>query len=215
MSAAARHRVRHRKPRRARREHGFRSGGIPARSVSPRAGVAVVAVLAPSAIAVTPVAPPPPPEMRVATADVRVATAEVRLAAASSLLNVPLNLLIDLVNIPDNEVQALDYLSRSLMFSGPWFVPSATNVWGVDPGDPGHFMSTVNLLVPFPALSGMGLGEFDQTGLGQQFWHLVAAELPVSRYCDAESCVITVPTSPITGIVSVDNILWNVAILTG
>src|SRR3954452_15452985 len=178
MSAPAPHRARHRKPRRARREHGFRSGGGAARSVCPHGAAAGVALLTASVIAVTPVAPPPPPPA------MRVATAEVRLAAAPSLLNVPVNLLIDLVNIPDNEVQALDYLSRSLMFSGPWFIPSATNIWGVDPGDPGHFMSTVNLLVPFPALSGMGLGEFDQTGLGQHFWHLVAAELPVSRYCD-------------------------------
>jgi hypothetical protein len=167
-----------------------------------------VALLGASVIAVTPVAPPPPPEMRVATA-------EVRLAAAPSLLNVPVNLLIDLINIPYNEVQAVDYLSRSLIFSGPWFVVSATNIWGVDPGDPGHFMSTVNLLVPFPALSGLGLDQSDQTGLGQQFWHFVATQLPVNEYCDADGCPPGVPISPITGLTGLDNVLWGLALTFG
>jgi hypothetical protein len=176
--------------------------------VRPYAAAAGVALLGASVIAVTPVAPPPAPE-------VNVASAEVRLAAASSLLNVPVNLLIDLVNIPHNEVQALDYLSRSLIFSGPWFVVSATNIWGVDPGDPGHFMSTVNLLVPFPALSGLGLDQSNQTGLGQQLWHFVAAELPVSKYCDASGCPPGVPISPITGITSVDQTLWGLALTAG
>jgi len=186
-----------------------------AHSVCPHAAAAGVALLGASVIAVTSVAPPPPQEMRIATADVRVATAEVRLAAASSLLNVPVNLLIDLINIPDNEVQALDYLSRSLIFSGPWFVVSATNIWGVDPGDPGHFMSTVNLLVPFPALSGLGLDQSDQNGLGQQLWHFVAAELPVNSYCDADGCPPGVPISPITGLTGLDNVLWGLALTFG
>ena len=208
MSASARHRARHRKPRRARREHVCRSGGTAARSVRPHAAAAGVALLGASVIAVTPVAPPPPPEMRVATA-------EVRLAAAPSVLNVPVNLLIDLINIPYNEVQAVDYLSRSLIFSGPWFVVSATNIWGVDPGDPGHFMSTVNLLVPFPALSGLGLDQSDQTGLAQQFWHFVATQLPVNEYCDADGCPPGVPISPITGITTVDQTLWGLALTFG
>ena len=207
MSAPAHHRGRHRKPRRARREHGFRSVGTAARSVCPHAAAAGVALLGTSVIAVTSVAPPPP--------EMRVVTAEVRLAAASSLLNVPVNLLIDVVNIPDNEVQALDYLSRSLIFSGPWFVVSATNIWGVDPGDPGHFMSTVNLLVPFPALSGLGLDQSDQNGLGQQLWHFVAAELPVNKYCDADGCPPGVPISPITGFTGLDNVLWGLALTFG
>ena len=171
------------------------------------AAMAGVALVGASVIAVTPVAPPPP--------EIRVASAEVRLAAATCLLNVPVNLLIDLVNIPYNEVQAIDYLARSLIFSGPWFVVGATNIWGVDPGDPGHFMSIVNMAVPFPALSGMDLGRIRSKRPGPASVDLVAAELPVSQYCDADGCLPTVPTSPITGIVAVDNLLWNVAILTG
>jgi hypothetical protein len=219
MAAAARHRARHqarhqarsRKPRRANRDRGFRSGGTTAHSLLPYASAAGVAVLGASVIAATPVGPPPPPPSR----GISVASAEVRLAAASSLLNVPINLLIDIINIPYNEVQALDYLSRSLVFSGPWFVVSATNIWGVDPGDPGHFMSTVNLLVPFPALSGLGLDQSDQNGLGQQLWHFVAAELPVNQYCDADGCPPGVPISPITGITGVDNVLWGLALTFG
>ena len=209
MPAAARHRGCHRKPRGARREHGFRtrSGGAAARPVRPIAATAGVALVGASVIAVTPVAPPPP--------EIRVASPEVRLAAASSLLNVPVNLLIDLVNIPYNEVQAINYTGKSLIYSGPWFVVGATNIWGVDPGDPGHFMSIVNMAVPFPALSGMALGEFDQNGLGQQLWYFVAAQLPVSQYCDDDGCLPTTRMSPITGITAVDYLLWNVAIFSG
>jgi hypothetical protein len=170
-----------------------------------------VALLGASVIAVTPVAPPLPSPRP----EIDVASAEVRLAAASSLLNVPINLLIDIINIPYNEVQAIDYLSRSLIFSGPWFVVSATNIWGVDPGDPGHFMATVNLLVPFPALSGLGLDQSDQTGLGQQLWHFVATQLPVNEFCDADGCPPGVPISPITGITTVDQTLWGLALTFG
>jgi hypothetical protein len=165
-----------------------------------------VALVGASVIAVTPVAPPPP--------EIRVASPEVRLAAAS-LLNVPLNLAIDLVNIPYNEVQAVDFMAKSLFFSGPWMVVSNTNLWGVDPGDPSHFQSVVNFLVPFPALSGMLLDQNDQKGLGQQLWQTVAVMLPVSSSCDAYTCTPNVPTSPITGVAGVDSSLWVAAMLTG
>ena len=164
-------------------------------------------LLGASAIAVTPVAPPPP--------EIRVATSEVQLAADASLLNIPMNLLIDLLNIPYNEVQALNYGARSLFFSGPWFVVSPTNIWGVDPGDPAHFMAVVNLLVPFPALSGLGLDQSDPNGLGQQYWQLAAAELPVNKYCDVNGCFPGVPVSPITGITGFDNTLWGLALTAG
>ena len=184
MSAHARHRAHHRKPRGAtrkrqfrtgevRRERGFGSGGTAARSMRPYA-MAGVALVGASVIAVTPVAPPPPPEMRVASA-------EVRLAAAPSLLNVPVNLLIDIINIPHAEIQAIDLFARAQMFSGPWFIVSASNIWGIDPGDPPRFRAVVGMLAPFPALSGLYLDQNDQRGLGQQVWMLVAAELPVSR----------------------------------
>jgi hypothetical protein len=139
----------------------------------------------------------------------------VGLTAASSVLNIPANLLIDLINIPHNEIQAMDYSARAFLFSGPWLVVGPTNVWGVDPGDPPKFMSVVNMLMPFPALSGIGLDEFDQTGLGQQVWFLAATQLPTSLDCDDEGCMPTVPTVPITGIASIDSTIWSLAILTG
>ena len=74
----------------------------------------------------------------------------------------------------------------------------------MDPGDPSHFQSVVQLAVPFPALSGLGLDQSDQNGLGQQVWHTVAVVLPISTYCDAAGCTPVTPTSPITGILSTD-----------
>jgi hypothetical protein len=144
----------------------------------------------------------------------RVASAEVSLAAAS-LLNIPANLVTDLVNIPYNEVQAVDFAAKSLFFSGPWWVVSATNLWGVDPGDPSHFRSVVNFLFPFPALSGMNLGQNDQNGLGQQLWMTAATLLPVSGTCDSHGCMPNVPPAPITGIGGIDALLWYAAIGTG
>jgi hypothetical protein len=134
----------------------------------------------------------------------------------SSIFNIPFNLFQDIVNIPYNEVQALDTLANSFFFTGTWFVVSATNLWGVDPGDPSHFMSVADLLLPFPELSGLGAPATDfDAGLGQQLWGLVAAELPVSAACDAASCIPTVPTSPITGITSIDTLVWLEQELTG
>ena len=130
------------------------------RRYSATAGVALVGA---SVIAITPVAPPPAPahETRVASADVRLA------AATGNILNIPLNLLIDMINIPDSEVQAFDMLARAQMFSGPWFVVGPTNIWGTDPGDPGRFMATVGLAVPFTALNGINYDPNDQRGLGR------------------------------------------------
>jgi hypothetical protein len=125
------------------------------------------------------------------------------------------NLLIDLINIPHNEVRALDYTAKAFLFSGPWLVVGPTNVWGVDPGDPPKFMSVVNMLVPFPALSGIDLDEFDQSGLSQQSWFFAATQLPTSVHCDDEGCMPTVPTVPITGIAIIDSTIWAFAILTG
>ena len=173
MSAHGRHRARHRKPRGARRERQFRNGevrrergfgrgGTAAASMRqyPMAGVALVGA---SAIAVAPVAPHAPPEIRVASPEVRL--------AAASLLNIPANLIADLVNIPNSEVRAIDYAARSLFFSGPWLVVGPVNLWGVDPGDPSHFRAVMHFVLPFPALSGLGLPQDSQDGLGQQLWY--------------------------------------------
>lgn len=145
-----------------------------------------------------------------------VAARAVRLVVdGESILNVPFNLFQDIVNIPSNEVAAISTLASSLLFPGNAWTPSATNIWGEDPGDPGHFMALVDLLIPFKEISGLGSPEIDPVadaagtaGLGQQLALLTAAMLPVSASCDATSCPPTVPLEPITGITQFDRTLW-------
>lgn len=61
-----------------------------------------------------------------------------RVSAADSLFNIPLNLFQAIVNIPNTEVGALTILGNALMYSGNWWSPSATNIWGPDdPFPPG------------------------------------------------------------------------------
>src|SRR6185312_2593400 len=165
MPAAARHRGFHRKPRGARRERGFRtpSGGVAARPVRAMAAMAGAALVAASVVVGTPVAS----AAGASPSEIRVVRSDVLLAAAPSLLNVPVNLVRDVINIPYAEIQAVDLLARAQMFSGPWFVVSATNIWGVDPGDPPRLRAITAMLVPFPALSGLYLNQNDQRGLGQ------------------------------------------------
>ena len=123
----------------------------------------------------------------------------------SSIVNIPFNLFQEIVNIPNSEINAVTYAAESLFNSGPWFVVSSTNLWGVDPGDPSHFMSVTNFMVPFEGLSGINAPETDfDGGLGQQLWGLVAATLPTSSGCDAFDCLPVSPTSPVTGISGLD-----------
>jgi hypothetical protein len=120
--------------------------------------------------------------------------------------DVPINLFDDIANIPFNEVQGIDVLGNSLLFSGDWWVPSATNIWGTDPGDLGHYMGLIDTLIPFSAISGLDQPEIDPTadadgtaGLAQQIGLLAAAELPVSTSCDAQTCAPMTPSEVITG----------------
>jgi hypothetical protein len=134
----------------------------------------------------------------------------------SSIFNIPFNLFQEIVNIPNSEINAMTYAAESLFNSGPWFVVSNTNLWGVDPGDPSHFMSVVNFLVPSGGLSGIDAPGTDfDAGLGQQLWGLAAAALPTSSGCDAVDCLPVSPTSPITGIGGVDWFIWLSQILNG
>ena len=38
----------------------------------------------------------------------------------------------------------MSLVGDSLFFSGIWWVPSATNLWGTDPGDLGHYMGLLD-----------------------------------------------------------------------
>ena len=128
---------------------------------------ATVALVGASVIAVTPIAPPPP--------DVHVANPAVRLAADSgSIANVPVNLIEAILNIPANEIEAIQRFAYSLMLTGNWYVYHPNNVMGTDPADPPKWKALVDMLVPFPALSGP---------LGEQLAVITQAELPMNAGC--------------------------------
>src|SRR5690625_4830012 len=181
------------------------------RAVAERRYTTAGAVMAAaSAVAVAPVAPIAPWEPGLTAAE-----RAVKLVADGSLLNVPFNLFQDIVNIPYNEVQATNVLSNSLFFTGNWFTPSATNIWGEDPGDPGHFMAVMDFLFPFaPEASGLYDPEIDEealangtAGLGQQFALFAAAMLPVSASCASIQCWPMSPVDSITGLTGLDRMI--------
>jgi len=126
-----------------------------------------------------------------------------------SLLNIPMNLLTDIANIPYNEVQALNSVAGSNFLGGNWWVPSATNLWGIDTGDPTKVALLTNLFAPFPALN-QGLG-----GLQYQIGGFLAAQLPVSDSCDAETCFPMTPPEVITGSTSFDRAIGFINALSG
>ena len=134
---------------------------------------------------------------------------ETRLVDADSVLNIPVNLFDDIVNIPYNEVQGLDTLAASLLDTGPWWVPDATNVWGWGPWDSTHVAAVLALSLPFPSLD-QGLG-----GLDYQIDGLLAAEIPESASCDAATCAPIVPHDVITGISAIDQDIATFDVLTG
>ncbi|WP_131808889.1 hypothetical protein [Mycolicibacter sinensis] len=205
------------------RERGYTNAGrhraVPERrsfAVAHRAGsqrrhlTAGAAVAAASVVALAPVAPVNP-----WTPGLTAAERAVALAAEASFLNIPFNLFQDLVNIPYNEVSATNVLANSFFFTGNWFTPSATNIWGEDPGDPGHFMAVMDYLFPFaPQLSGLYDPTIDPdalangtAGWGQQFAMFAAALLPISASCDSIQCYPMSPVEPITGITGLDAML--------
>jgi hypothetical protein len=128
-----------------------------------------VALLAASVIAVTPVAPPPPLE-------IHVANPEARLAADASAFNIPINLIQDFINIPYNEVQAINNLGESLLFGGTWWVVNP--FLGTDPSDPPYYYGLANLF-PFPAFS---------NALAGQVAGLLEVLLPINSGCSGNRC---------------------------
>ena len=164
--------------------------------------LAAAALAATGAFVVAPFVPQVSQSAQPAKLPVR--SMDVRLVDAS---DIPINIFDDILNTPYNEIQGLDVLGNSLLFSGDWWVPSATNIWGTDPGDLGHYMGILDTLLPFaPQLSGLGQPEIDPTldadgtaGWAQQIGLLAAAELPVSTSCDAQACGPMTPPEVITG----------------
>jgi hypothetical protein len=152
--------------------------------------LAAAALAATSAVVAMPAAPQP--------SQLPVRSIETRLVDADSVLNIPVNLFDDILNIPYNEVQALGTGAASLLDTGTWWVPGATNVWGIDTGDITHIAGILAFALPFPSLDD-GLG-----GLDYQVDGLLAAELPANASCDAATCAPIVPPDVITGNSSID-----------
>lgn len=116
-----------------------------------------------------------------ATPEVATSSVAVQLTADGDLTNVPLNLLYDIINIPANALKATDAFAYSQFFTGPWFIASETNIWGIDLGDPPRIQALLDMLIPFPALS---------KPLGEQLIGYLQAEIPTNTACDAVFCTL-------------------------
>jgi hypothetical protein len=163
--------------------------------------MAAAALAATGAVAVSPLtlqAPKP-----------RVVSTDTRLVDAGSVLNIPVNLFDDILNIPYNEVQGLDTGANSLLDTGTWWVPSSTNIWDWGPWDSTHVAAIDSLVLPFPAFDN-GLG-----GLDYQLDGLLAAELPESPDCAVASCDPIVPANVVTGSTSIDHTIAFINALDG
>lgn len=114
-----------------------------------------------------------------ATPEIPTSRVAVQLTADGDLANVPLNLLYAIINVPANALKAIDAFAYSQFFSGPWLVPSETNIWGIDLGDPQRIQALVDMLVPIPALS---------KPLGEQLIGFLQAEMPTHTACDTMFC---------------------------
>ena len=152
--------------------------------------LAAAALAAVSAVVVTPVVARQLP--------LAVRSMETKLVDAD-VANIPVNLFDDILNIPYNELEGggLATVANSFLFTGTWWVPSSTNLWGIDPGDPTHIALIDNFL-PFTAFTEgftNSAGVYEP-GLNYEFAGLLAAELPVSSSCDADQLL---PDDPAGG----------------
>jgi hypothetical protein len=143
---------------------------------------------------------------------------ETKLVDAGDIGNIPVNLFNDILNIPYNELEGggLATVANSFLFTGTWWVPSSTNLWGIDPGDPTH-IALIDNFIPFSAFT-EGFTNADgvyEPGLNYEFAGLLAAELPVSSSCDAVSCAPMTPPEVLTGNTGYDRDIGFLAALTG
>lgn len=155
--------------------------------------LAAAALAAVSAVVVTPVVARQLP--------LAVRSMETKLIDAD-ISNIPVNLFDAILNIPYNELEGggLATMANSFLFTGTWWVPSSTNLWGIDPGDPTHIALIDNFLPLTAFTEGFtnSAGVYEP-GLNYEFAGLLAAELPVSSSCDAVSCYPMTPPDVITG----------------
>ncbi len=135
-----------------------------------------------------------------------------------SVDNIPVNLFDDILNIPYNETVGggLATVANSFLFTGTWWVPSSTNLWGIDPGDPTH-IALIDNFIPFTAFTegftnAQGVYE---PGLDYEFAGFLASELPVSSSCDAVACAPMTPPEVLTGDTGYDRDIGFLAALMG
>jgi hypothetical protein len=132
--------------------------------------------------------------------------------------NIPTNLFDDILNIPYNETVGggLATMADSFLFTGTWWVPSSTNLWGIDPGDPTH-IALIDNFIPFTAFTEgfTNANGVYEPGLDYEFAGLLAAELPVSSSCDAVSCAPMTPSEVLTGNTGYDRDIGFIASLFG
>jgi hypothetical protein len=143
---------------------------------------------------------------------------ETRLVTAGDIGNIPVNVFNDILNIPYNELEGggLGSVANSFLFTGTWWVPSSTNLWGIDPGDPTHIALIDNFIPSSAFTEGFtnSAGVYEP-GLNYEFAGLLAAELPVSSSCDAVSCAPMTPPDVLTGNTGYDRDIGFLAALTG
>ena len=106
-------------------------------------------------------------------------------------------------------MEALNSLAGLNFLGGSWWVPSSTNLWGIDTGDPTKVAFLTNLFAPFTAFN-QGEG-----GLQYQLAGFLAAQLPVSDSCDAETCFPMTPPEVVTGSTSFDRLIGYLEALSG
>ncbi len=106
---------------------------------------------------------------------------ETKLVDAGDVGNIPVNLFNDILNIPYNELEGggLATVANSFLFTGSWWVPSSSNIWGVDPGDPTH-VALIDDFIPFSAFTEgftNSAGVYEP-GLNYEFAGLVGRRAP-------------------------------------
>jgi len=97
--------------------------------------------------------------------------------AAASIANVPANLINAFLGIPQAEIDAIERFAAAMESSGSWNESSPNNVWGWDPANPEMLKGSIDMGVPFPALSGP---------LGEHLNWWAAANLPMYAGCAFE-----------------------------
>jgi hypothetical protein len=127
-----------------------------------------MALVGASVIAITPIAPSLP--------GTRIPNPAVSLAAAS-IANVPANLINAFLGIPQAEVDGIERFAAAMESSGSWNESSPNNVWGWDPANPEMLKGSIDMGLPFPALSGP---------IGEHLNWWAAANLPMYAGCAFE-----------------------------